>query len=176
MKIKYYNSHEYEREVRILENKLSAYNKFLDKINELKPGAMTIEEVQKYLNGKTKFVNPLLSADAMGVKDLYNEAIDLESVWIGLNLNVLEKVSGEMTPARFKISGRYLDEVKEKHTTYYTPTQEKQIDSIEQAIEILNKLDLPYRASLAYHPTQQKWMWAKQHTDNNIAMNKPIRG
>lgn len=176
MKVKHFDRHGYEREVRILENKTSAYNKFLAKVNEIKKGSTTIEEIQKYLNGKTKFVNPLLSADAMGVKDKYDEAVDLESVWLGLNLNALKKISGDTFPARYEINEKYLNEVKERFTVYYSPVQEKQIDGIEKAVELLNKLEMPFRASLVYHPTQQKWMWSKQHTDNNLAMNKPIRG
>jgi len=169
MRVRYFDNRAFDKDVSILENKVHAYNEYISKLNEIKKGASTTEEIQKHLNAKTKFVNPMLSADAMGVKDLYQSIIDLESLWFGMNLNVLEKVSGDVLPARFKISTKYLDELREQHTRYYSPHQEKQIDNLESAVKILNKLEMPYRASLIYNSRENNWVWAKQHTDNNIS-------
>jgi len=168
MREKYFNRHQYDKELTLLENKLQSYNLFLSKANEIKKGATTLEDVQKYLNGKTKFVNSTLSADALGLKEEYLELLNLESLWVGLNLNALDKVSGDVLPERYKTNSKYLDELKEQHTVYYTPFQEKQIDTIEKALAILNKLELPFRESFAYNRMDKTWHWTKQHTDNNL--------
>ena len=84
-RVKSFQKDRYDREIRELDNRLNAYNSYLQCLSEIKEGASTLDEVEAYLNKKTGFVNPRMSADAMGVLTPYEKAVDFEALFIGIN-------------------------------------------------------------------------------------------
>ena len=164
-KLKYFDREKYRHEVHVLETKVKAYNEFLKIADRLFKGSKSMEDLVKSVNASTGFLNPRMSADALNILDEFNRCIQLEAVWSGINHSALELVGNE-----YKIKEEHLQELEEIYKVYYPEDQAKQIKSIEKAVEILNALDMPFRASLQYNPVKQFWMWAKQHTDNNIAV------
>lgn len=163
-RIKSFQKEKFNHEVRVLESKLKAYNEFLKIADRLSPGAKSMDDLVKFVTGSTGFPNPRMSADALGILDEFNRCIELEAVWTGINYSALEPDGDN----QFKIKEDHFKSLEELYRVYYEPDQAKQINVIEKAIEMLNKLDMPYRASLGWHATQQYWIWQKQHTDNNL--------
>ena len=163
-KLKYFQKEKFQHEVRVLESKLKAYNEFLKIADRLSPGAKSMDDLVKFVNGSTGFVNPRMSANALGIFDEFNRCIELEAIWTGINYSALEPDGKN----QFKIKPEHLERLEELYRVYYEDDQAKQINSLEKAIAMLNKLEMPYRGSLSYHPTQQFYFWNKTHTDSNM--------
>ena len=163
-KLKYFDRDKFKNEVHVLESKLNAYNEFLRIADKISPGAKSMDDIVKHVNGKTGFENPRMSADALLVLDDFNQLIALEAVWKGINFNALEPAGKNV----FKIKEEHLEQLESLYKVYYPEEQAEQISILEKAIEMLNKLDMPYRASLGFHGTRQFWSWNKAHTDNNL--------
>lgn len=174
-KVKSFNSNEYEKELRTLEIKLSAYNSVLYHCSQIKEGLSSIEEVEKYLNTKTKFVNPRVSADAMGVLSLYETIEQLTASFSGLNMTAIIEDTSKNKPYKiFKIDNAFREYLRDKHTTYYTAEQSRQIERLEGVLEGLNSLETPYKTAIAYNRLNNAWEWVKQHTDNTIRENSRV--
>lgn len=167
-----YNRAEFDRALRELEIKVSAYNSYLHFCGTIKQGAESIEEVEKYLNEKTGFVNARVSADAMGVLDVYEKIVQLENTFLGLNTAILSVSKSGKNSKRYEISKEHIESLKEHYTTYYSVPETKQLDELDKAIKILNGLDVPFKQAMAYDRREQRWAWIKQHTDNTLAMSK----
>lgn len=162
-----FNRKKYLDEVKVLESKVKALNEFMYIADRLSKGARNMQDLEKYVNGSTGFVNPQLSANALGILDEFNRCIELEAVWSGVNFDALD-----LDGLKYTISLSYLKDLEDLHRVYYEADQAKQIGIVMKVTEMLNDLDLPYRASLNYHPTLQTWRWAKQHTDANLGRTR----
>jgi hypothetical protein len=167
-RVKSFQKDRYDREIRELDNRLNAYNSYLQCLSEIKEGASTLDEVEAYLNKKTGFVNPRMSADAMGVLTPYEKAVDFEALFIGINYSALDEVNTSKPYKQFKIAPAYRDMLSKTHTVYYTPEESKQIDSLEKALDVLNKLTYPFVESVIYNSREKTWLWSKQYTDANL--------
>lgn len=167
-RIKSFNKERYDREIRELDNRLNAYNSYLQCLSEIKEGASTLDEVEAYLNKKTGFVNPRMSADAMGVLAPYQKAVDFEALFTGINYTALDEVATTKPYKQYKIAPAYREMLSKTHTDYYTPEQGKQIDALEKALESLNRLTYPFVESVIYNSRDRSWHWSKQYTDANL--------
>lgn len=172
---KYFKKHEYEKAVRELEIKTSAYNSYLLFCGKIKEGAETLEEVESYLNGKTGFVNPRMSADAMGVLDEYEKLVQLEATFMGLNKAVLSESKKGKWSVSYEVSKEHIESLRDDYTVYYTAEQSKQIDALEKTLKSLNQLDVPFKSAVLYNRRDNEWVWAKQHTDNYLVDSKSRR-
>jgi hypothetical protein len=172
---RYFRKQEFERAVRELEIKTSAYNSYLLFCGKIKEGAETIEAVEEYLNGKTGFVNPRMSADAMGVLEDYEKIVQLEATFMGLNKAVLSESKKGKWSKVYQVSEEHIESLKEAYTVYYTAEQSKQINALEKTLKGLNELDVPFKSALIYNRRDSEWVWAKQHTDNNLQEYKSKR-
>jgi hypothetical protein len=168
-KVKSFDKTGRDRELGELDNRLSAYNSLLHHLSQIKEGATTLDEVEAFLNAKTGFVNPRVSADAMGVLEPYSKAIDLSNLIEGLNHTALVERKTSKPYKVYAIDPKYKALVEEKYTTYYTAEQSKQIEALEKAIDAINKLDTPFKEALNYNRRDKTWIWAKQHTNNTIS-------
>lgn len=167
-----YNAKEFDRVLRELEIKVSAYNSYLHFCGTIKEGAESLEDVEKYLNEKTGFVNARVSADAMGVLDVYEKIVQLENTFLGLNKAILsESKRGEFNRT-YEISKDHIESLREQYRTYYSIPETKQLNELDKALKMLNALDIPFKQAMAYNRLDNKWVWVKQHTDNTLVMSK----
>lgn len=166
-KLKYFDREKYLNEVHVLESKLKAYNEFLRIADGISAGAKCMEDIVSYVTSATGFNNPRLSADALNILDDFNTLIALEAVWKGINLTAIEPAGKK----GYRIKEKHLKELESLYKVYYPEEAAAQIATVEKAVEMLNALDMPFRASLAFHGTRQYWAWAKAHTDNHIGRN-----
>ena len=157
----------YQHELKVLEGKVKALNEFVGIADKLSKGARSVEELDKYLNGTTGFKNARVSADAMSVLDEYTRCLELEAVWSGIDFATLDQKG-----IFYEIKKDYLITLEDSCRVYYSDEQAKQISVVQKAVDLLNNLDLPYRASLNYHPLYQKWEWSKRHTDSNLGRTR----
>lgn len=167
-RVKHFNNHSFDKDLRNLEIKMAAYNSYIYNCSQIKEGASSLDEVEKYLNQKTGFVNPRMSADAMGVLEPYTKAVELENNFMGIDMSALEESTTKSGRKIYKIRTDYIDLLKDRHTTYYTSEQSKSIDALEKAIKSLNQLETPFKSALMYNNREQEWVWSKQHTDNSL--------
>jgi hypothetical protein len=168
-----FNKNQYDKEIRELDIKVSAYNSYLSKCYEIKEGLESREAVEKYLNGKTKFVNPRISADAMGVLSIYEDIVQLEGIIEGINHSALiENTKGNNKPKSYKIDPSFREHLRKVHTVFYTAEQTKQLNALESLLEGLNSLDIPFKESVLYNSREKVWLWAKQHTDNSLVQER----
>ena len=174
-RVRYFKNTEFDKELRTLEIKMSAYNSYIYYCDLIKKGAISIDEVEKYLNQKTGFVNPRMSADAMGVLDAYSKAVELENNFTGIDMTALDASINKSGRMIYKIKPSYIDLLKEKHTVYYSAEQSKSIEILEKAVGMLNELDSPFKSALGYNTRDGRWVWHKQHTDNNLRTHKYAR-
>lgn len=169
-KLKHFDHQKYQNEVHVLESKTKALNEFLRIADKISKGAKSMDDIVKYVNGKTGFPNPRMSADALLILDEFNQLIALEAVWKEINFNALDKIS----EIEYKISEEHLESLQELYKVYYPEDVAEQISIVEKAVEMLNSLDMPFRASLSFHGTRQFWSWAKQHTDSNLGRTRAM--
>lgn len=167
-----YNAKEFERVLSELEIKVSAYNSYLHFCASIKEGAESLEDVERYLNEKTGFVNARVSADAMGVLDVYEKIVQLENTFLGLNKAILSESKKGKHSKTYQISKDHIESLREQYKTYYSIQETKQLNELDKALNLLNALDAPYKQAMAYNRSDQKWVWVKQYTDNNISMRK----
>jgi hypothetical protein len=166
--VKQFHSDRYEKELRAVEIKLSAYNSYLYYCHQVNEGLESIDEVEVYLNAKTKFVNPRMSADAMGVLDIYQKIVELSNLWLGLDTSAIEEAQTKKPYKVYKIREDFKELIKSRYTDLYSIEESKQIQALEKALEGINKLDLPFRKAIVFHNREHTWSWAKQFTDNAI--------
>lgn len=167
-----YNAKEFDRVLRELEIKVSAYNSYLHFCGTIKEGAESLEDVEKYLNEKTGFVNARVSADAMGVLDVYEKIVQLENTFLGLNKAILSESKRGKFNSTYEISNDHIESLREQYRTYYSIPETKQLNELDKAIKMLNALDIPFKQAMAYNRLDNKWVWVKQHTDNTLVMSK----
>jgi hypothetical protein len=109
-----YNAKEFDRVLRELEIKVSAYNSYLHFCGTIKEGAESLEDVEKYLNEKTGFVNARVSADAMGVLDVYEKIVQLENTFLGLNKAILSESKRGKFNKTYEISKEHIESLREQ--------------------------------------------------------------
>ena len=104
---------EYKILVEVAEfNKLAIYvGETIDLLETLE--CKSIEEFELKINKKTGFVNTLMSATAYGKDTEYKRLLELQKLIDG-------KLSAEDLTASKQLKSTTLNEIKERHTEYYT--------------------------------------------------------
>lgn len=105
-------------------------------------GLNTIEEIEQYLNTTTGFVNPNLSADALGLKDQYQTIVATGNV----DLNLYNEDLTDLTPS-------FKDELREQFTTYWSDKEYKELKRVDKLVNELNKLGIASKKSILLNRT-----------------------
>ena len=157
-RIKFYNSAEHSKKIDILINQKDAAKK-LSEAKIAFAGYETPDKIEEYLNSKTGFVNTRLSASALGLEDQYNTICKYINE---IDLTVYLEDFSDLTPA-------YKEELKERYITYFTDSENKEIDKIEKILKSLNALSLSSRKALQlnfsnyeYSLSLSRWNTLKQ--------------
>jgi len=157
-RIKFYNSRDHSQKIDILINKKDAAKK-LKEAKIAFAGYETPEKIEEYLNSKTGFVNTRLSASALGLEDQYNTICKYINE---IDLTVYLDDFSDLTPV-------YKEDLKERYITYFTDSENKEIDKIEEILKNLNALSLSSRKALQmnfhhfeYSLNLSRWSTLKQ--------------
>ena len=108
----------------------------------------SITELQFKLNERSGFTNALMSATAYGLENKYNRLLELEKSLDGkLSLQDLTKQND--------IKLKKLDEIREKHTTYYSDEEFQARKELEQVMSRFNKIPRNYRKLIGFNYSQE---------------------
>ena len=137
---KFYAQHPAEVEINQLKNKyLPLAVEYANLLKEL--DVKSIAEFEFKLNEKSGFVSARLSAEAYGMSAQYERLLQLEKLLDG-------KLSLEDLTKQNEIKLKRLDEVRCKHTTYFTKSELEQRNKMQKAIDSYNDLDVESRQRL----------------------------
>jgi len=134
MRVKHYNKREHDEAINTARNKATHYTAYRKYLKELDPAVNNLGDAKTSLNNRTGFKNARLSADALDLKEAYDNAEQSENLWLGLDVKHLEKKGKEWV-----LTDSYKEEIKEKYTSYYSPKEERILKLLEDTAERLNK-------------------------------------
>jgi len=103
--------------------------------------AKNIEQLEKKLNEQTGFKNPNMSAVAMAVETEYNRLLQLEKL-------VDNRITLKDLNADFNIKKSFLNNLKEKHSIYYTDKELHDLNTLKNVSDSYNKLPIELRGQL----------------------------
>lgn len=132
-----------------LDEQKHAFNR-LNKVNdlyaqlskELDENIDSIDTVEAILGLSTGFKNLSMAADALGIKNEYNELNQLLSEGLPAPAAVTTK-NGKAVPKQ-----AYLDKLKEQYETFLPVDQRKVYDALEKACEIINSCNTMERNAI----------------------------
>ena len=145
-RIKFYNSAEHSKKIDILINQKDSAKK-LSEAKIAFAGYETLQEIEDYLNSKTGFVNTRLSAEALSLENQYSTICKYINE---IDLNIYLDDFSDLTAA-------YKEELKERYITYFTDSENKEIDKIEKILKNLNALSLSSRKALQMNFHHFEW-------------------
>ena len=145
-RIKFYNSKDHTQKIDFLINEIDSAKK-LSEAKIAFAGYDTLEEIEDYLNSKTGFVNTRLSASALGLEDQYNTICKYIN---DVDLNIYLDDFSDLKPS-------YKEELKERYITYFTDSENKEIDKVEKILKSLNALSLSSRKALQMNFHHFEW-------------------
>jgi len=98
----------------------------------------TLDEINTYLNEKTGWSNPTMSASAEGLEDEYNFVIN--------NIGAVDynDYNDDLTDLSFD----YILKLREKHTTYHSEDETELLEKMDVVMEKLNALSPQIRSSI----------------------------
>ena len=134
MRVKHYNKREHDEAINTARNKATHYTAYRKYLKEIDPEVNNLGDAKTSLNNRTGFKNARLSADALDLKEAYDNAEQSENLWLGLDVKHLEKKGKEWV-----LTDSYKEEIKEKYTSYYSPKEERILKLLEDTAERLNK-------------------------------------
>ena len=149
--VKKINQHKIDVELEELQNLIPFLTEQQNILKQLE--CKNLAEFELKLNGKTGFVNTLLSASALGLDKPYNRLLGIEKVIYG------RLSTDDLTNDR-KLKNSVKEAIKEKHTIYYTERELQVKNDLDKIIKIYNSLDFAERGNivlnlkreLAYNP------------------------
>lgn len=134
MRVKHYNKRDHDEAINTAKNKATHYTAYRKYLKEIDPEVKNLGDAKTSLNNRTGFKNARLSADALDLKEAYDNAEQSENLWLGLDVKHLEKKGKEWV-----LTDSYKEEIKEKYTAYYSPREERILKLLEDTAERLNK-------------------------------------
>lgn len=143
-KIKSFNEHLFNVECSELLKKVKEVRIYNDALSEFE-GMKNLEQINEYLQEKTKWTNHLMSASTMGLEKEYEIIQTLEG-----KINI-----DDYTPDLTDLTPECKTRIKEKHIKYWTEAEVKQISEAEAAIEKVNKLPIGIRAAISTNRSNQ---------------------
>lgn len=140
--VKKINQHKIDVEVEELQNLIPFLTEQQNILKQLE--CETLAEFELKLNGKTGFVNTLLSAEAMGLEKPYSRLLGIEKVIYG-------RLSSNDLTNDFKLKNSVKEAIKEKHTIYYTSKELQVKKDLDKVIKIYNSLDIVERQHVGFN-------------------------
>jgi hypothetical protein len=130
-KIKTIKTHLIDADVKKLSKIIPFVMELKDLLNNLE--VKSIKEFEDKINEQTKFVSARLSAEALGYSDEF------------LRLQQLEKeIDGRLTindvNANGELKASLKNEIRDKHTIYYTSDELKLLEQLDKIIEDYNRI------------------------------------
>ena len=131
-------------------DKLNAQVNDLNKLEEvknrltkaLKTKIDSLDKLEKHLKQKTGFANLLLAADALGVKEEYEQYISLNSI-MSFDKKLVVKEDG-----KYVLKEAHLEDLKASYTTYIPKELKEEYDALYSLVELINGLETNKRNAL----------------------------
>ena len=101
-------------------------------------GCNNLDEINEYLNGKTGFLNPTMSASAMGLDMQY---FIVTSYIDKIDFSLYNKSLTDVAPDVIK-------RLREENSTYYSEEETKLFNKIEKITKSLNEMPVTLRQSV----------------------------
>mgnify|MGYP003123156161 CR=1 FL=1 len=141
-KVKHFNSTKYnEQFAAAFSNRIEA--KELNKALKSFPDCEGMEQIEKFLNKKTGFVNVQMSASAMGLENEYKSVTDY------LGVIDLKNYKENFT----KLTNEFVDGLREENTIYWSEADAKLIDKVNKNLKTINDMDI--RAGFGFNNLNQ---------------------
>lgn len=105
-------------------------------------------EFETILNNKTGFVKASLSAEALGLEQEHYRLVELERILDG-------KLTDDDVATDGKIKLKKINEIREKHTIYFTPQEIELNKKLQQIIDLYNQLQLQDRPKLVINRSNE---------------------
>ena len=148
-KVKHFNTSKYNEQFEAaFSNRIEA--KELHKALKSFPDCDGMEQIEKFLNKKTGFVNVQMSAAAMGLEKEYKSVTDY------LGIIDLSKYKENFT----KLTDDYVDDLREANTIYWSEADANIIDKVNKNLKIIN--DLNIKAGFGFNNLNQLVFSEKQ--------------
>ena len=130
-KVKHFNGSKYNEQLEAaFSNRTEA--KELHEALKSFPDCDGMEQIEKFLNEKTGFVNVQMSASAMGLEKEYKSITDY------LGIIDLSKYKENFT----KLTDDYIDDLREENTIYWSEADANIIDKVNKNLNIINDLNI----------------------------------
>ena len=145
--LKHYNEHKANVEISELKNKyLPLAIEYVNLLKEL--DVKSVAEFEFKINEKSGFVSARLSAEAYGLNNQYARLLELENTLDGkLSLQDLTKQND--------IKLKKLDEIREKHSTYFSDEEYKSRQELEEVMAKFNAIPRNYRKLVGFNYSQE---------------------
>jgi len=137
--LKKFNQHLYEVQLQ----ELSKLIKLVQKQDEIlaKEGATTIAELEFKLVEDSPFASVKLAALDAGKEDVLNELQQLEMQLDG-------RIDKEDLTKDYKFKLKFLNNLQERYSTYYTPNELEVLELLKKAIKSYNAIPFDYRKKI----------------------------
>lgn len=130
-KVKHFNSAKYnEQFAAAFSNRIEA--KELNKALKSFPDCEGMEQIEKFLNKKTGFVNVQMSASAMGLEKEYKTVTNY------LGIIDLKNYKENFT----KLTDDYVDGLREENTIYWSDADAIIIDKVNKNLKAINDMNI----------------------------------
>jgi hypothetical protein len=110
--------------------------------------AKSIEDFEKNINDLTKFTNAMVSANAFGKEAEYERLLEIESL-----LN--DKLSSKDLTKTKEINPAIISAIIDKHTEFYSPTELKTKQTLEELIQTFNLLAPEERQHIGFNRSNE---------------------
>jgi len=135
-RIQNFNNHLFEVECEEARKEITKAHKLKLGLEMFKGG--TLDEINSFLNEKTGWSNPTMSASAEGLEDEYNFVIN----------NIGEVDFRNYNEDVTDLSFDYILKLREKHTTYHSEDETELLEKMDVVMEKLNALSPQIRSSI----------------------------
>lgn len=138
-KLKKFNEAKYNIELKQINEVVKYLVESLDILESLE--VENLEQLEAKLNKQTGFKNPNMSAVAMAVETEYNRLLQLEKL-------IDNRITLKDLNADFNIKKSFLNNLKEKHSIYYTDKELHDLNTLKNVSDSYNKLPIELRGQL----------------------------
>jgi len=138
--LKRFNDHKFNVEQKELEKLIPFVGEYKRLCKEI-ADASSLAEVELKLNEKSKFTNAKMSAMAYGLENEYARLLEIEKALDG-------KLAIDDVSSSNSLKLSVVNQLKQKHSTFFTDEELAEKEEIEKAIEIYNALDVNTRRKL----------------------------
>lgn len=138
--LKKFNEATYKKEFKELEDLKVLLIEKIDLLKQLNVKDLT--ELEEYILNSTGFKNVQMSATAIGIEKEYNRILEINKL-------LQDKISFNDLNKDYSFKKAFLDKLKTKHSTFYTPTELDTLKRLKQVLTSYNNLTIEERGQLA---------------------------